>query len=420
MRRVLVTVALVASCASEPPTQNEAEDNVTATTIVSLTFDDTFAEQAQAASLLEARGMRGTFFVNSPRIGTTGYLSRAQIDALAVAGHEIGGHTLDHPHLPALTTDQQRHEICDDRTALLAMGYRATSFAYPFGDSTLAVEDVVRQCGYTSARDVGGLATATSCSGCPYASTMPPRDAYNVPTPGSVRVTTTLDEMKSWVTQAEQHGGGWVPLVMHHICDGCDEYSVSAANLGAFLDWLAARAGNGTFVRTVDQVINPPRLAPNLVQNGSLEIDANHDLVPDCWQRGGYGTSTATFTLVGDAADGAVAQRIDVTSFSSGARRLVTKQDQGACAPAATAGAHYTMTGSYHANVPARFTVYTRNSAGAWQYFTESPLLPASTTYRVATFTTPALPAGTAAISFGLSIYQVGSITMDKLALVAD
>ena len=76
----------------------------------------------------------------------------------------------------------------------------------------------------------------------------------------------------------------------------------------------------------------------NLLQNASLEVDANANQIPDCWQRGGSGTNAATFTLTTNAFDGARAQRIDMTSYTSGARRIVSLQDSGTCAPAAIAG----------------------------------------------------------------------------------
>jgi hypothetical protein len=159
--------------------------------------------------------------------------------------------------------------------------------------------------------------------------------------------------------------------------------------------------------------------ATNLLQNGSLEIDANADQVPDCWQRGGSGTNTAQYTLTGsNAYVGEVAQRIEVISLSSGARRIVTRQDTGACAPAAVPGREYTVSARYYANAATVFTVYYRNSAGTWVWWAQSPTQPTSASYTLGTYTTPPLPAGATHISVGLSIIAVGSVTMDDLRLV--
>jgi hypothetical protein len=76
------------------------------------------------------------------------------------------------------------------------------------------------------------------------------------------------------------------------------------------------------------------------------------------------------------------------------------------------------MTAYYKANVQPRFSVYYRDASGSWVWFAESPLLPTSSTYREATYTTPALPSGATAISVGLSIFDVGSLTADAYTLV--
>jgi len=63
--------------------------------------------------------------------------------------------------------------------------------------------------------------------------------------------------MKAYVTQAQAHGGGWVQIVMHHVCDGCSPYSIRAATLAAFLDWLAGeRAQGGIRVQTVHEALD--------------------------------------------------------------------------------------------------------------------------------------------------------------------
>ena len=65
--------------------------------------------------------------------------------------------------------------------------------------------------------------------------------------------------VEGYVTQAEQHGGGWVQLVFHDMCStGCtgDDYSTTPAMLGQFLDWLQPRAANGTVTETVNQALD--------------------------------------------------------------------------------------------------------------------------------------------------------------------
>ena len=423
--RRLLPLLLASACVA--PGESETTSAViNARTVISLTFDDTLADQFQVGDMAAARGMRATFYINGPRVGTSGYLSKAQVIALEQAGHEIAGHTLSHANLPTLSPEEARSQICNDRANLLNQGFRVTSFAYPFGADNTSVQQIVEDCGYNSARDVGGLKSAGLCPGCPWTNPVPPANLYMIRTNDSIQTDTPLSIMQQYVIDAEQNGGGYVPFVFHHVCEACDSNAVTPAQLAAFLDWLQQRAP-ATQVGTVDQEIGGeveppityPSVAPsNLLANASLETDADSNQVPDCWQRGGYGTNTASYSLVTDAFDGGRAQRIDVTSFSSGGRRLVSAQDAGACAPSVTAGHRYTVTAYYKANVQPRFTVYYRSASGVWSYFAESAVLPTSTTYRQATYTTPAMPSGATAISIGLTIYAVGSITMDAHTLV--
>lgn len=230
-------------------------------TTVSLTFDDGRQTQYSARAPLAAHGMRGTFYINSGLVAsTTGdyYMTWGQIQDLAADGNEIGGHTLTHPHLTNLSTDAARHEVCDDRTNLLNHGFSPVqSFAYPYAEYNATVQSIVRECGYTSARGVGGIRSGSVCGGCPFAETIPPLDAYATLTPEDISSQTSLAAMQSYVTQAEQNGGGWVQFVFHGIGD---RGGVPISQFTAFLDWLQPRAANGTVVRTVYEVISgaPP------------------------------------------------------------------------------------------------------------------------------------------------------------------
>jgi peptidoglycan/xylan/chitin deacetylase (PgdA/CDA1 family) len=396
--------------------------------LVSLNFDDCLASQLQAAAMLEARGMRGTFYINSGKLDLSGRLTLDQVRALRDAGHEIGGHTLSHPRLTSLSQDDQRREICNDRVALLNAGFRVTSFAYPFGDKDATTRQIAIDCNYNSARESGGLRTATSSTSYPYAESVPPQDPYAIRTHGSVQASTTLATLQSYVLRAEESGGGWVPIVFHHVCDGCGEtYAITPANLAAFLDWLVPRASRGTTVVLMDTVIGgvlkppvpwPPVVDPaQLFKNPSLETDSNGDGTPDCWQRGGFGTNTYTWTRTSDAHSGGWAQQVHITSISSGDRKLLSLQDSGTCAPPATAGHRYLISAWYKATTSVRFKAYYRDSAGAWLYWTQGPLLPAVSSYTRAEWTTPACPSAARYLSLGMSIDRVGTLTVDNFTL---
>jgi len=255
MRIALCLVALLAL-----PTIARAD----AQTVVTLTFDDGIASQNLARTALASYGMRGTFFINSGLVGSNAYyMTWLQVDALALAGNEIGGHTVDHKRLADLTVDEQRHEICDDAATLRNRGYTVTSFAYPHGSgvSYPSVRSLLQECGYHDARKVGDL-RGPLCEDCSYAESVPPADVYGVKSNEYVTGPLTLALLQSYVTQAENHGGGWVPLMFHDVCTGCGDSSVSQADLNAFLAWLQARAPLGTVVKTMRDVIDGPDQVP--------------------------------------------------------------------------------------------------------------------------------------------------------------
>jgi hypothetical protein len=98
-----------------------------------------------------------------------------------------------------------------------------------------------------------------------FAETIPPADPFATRTPANVKNGTTLATVESMVTGAEQHGGGWVQIVIHHLCDGCDAYSMSIADFTGLVQFLAGRSATGTVVRTTAEVVGgavKPPVAP--------------------------------------------------------------------------------------------------------------------------------------------------------------
>ncbi len=402
-------------------------------TIVSLTFDDGLT-QSPVRDILRNRGVKGTFYVNANLIGTGGgYLTKAELDALFADGNEIAGHTTNHVDLATLSDAAQRTAICGDLQTLNSWyPNQIRSLAYPFASTGPNTQSIVASgCtgvgAYTNARTVGGLVSGAQCSGCATAESIPPGNPYFINTPESILSTTTLDQIKTLVTQAENNGGGWVPLVFHQVCSGsgCSSYSVTPATLDAFVVWLKARESNSTYVRTVQQVISgdlppappPAPLGPNLLSNPSLELDQNADGVADCWQRNGYGTNTVNWTRTNDAHSGSFAERLQITAYSSGDRKLIPTMDAGqaagGCAPNVVAGASYELGAWYKSTTAVTPVLFHANASGTWVYWRDGPLLPATATWAQMTFLSGAVPAGAQAISFGIALDAVGTLTTD-------
>jgi hypothetical protein len=107
-----------------------------------------------------------------------------------------------------------------------------------------------------------------------------------------------------------------------------------------------------------------------------------------------------------------------VTAWTSGDRKLITTMDTGACAPRVAPGRRYALRASYRSASAPRLLAYYRTAAGAWIFLAKSPALPGAAAYRTATWTTPPMPADATAVSVGMLLDRVGSVTLDDLGLV--
>jgi peptidoglycan/xylan/chitin deacetylase (PgdA/CDA1 family) len=239
-------------------------------TAVSLIFSDTLKSQTRVGPLFAKYGLHAALYVNSGRIGAkSAYLSLKDLQALAAAGHEVGSHTAGHKDLESLPLEEVRKQVCDDRAALMHMGFAVTSFAYPFSSDTPTVRQVLEDCGFNTASATGLLRHPHGCQRCPLAETLPPEDPLRIRAVASVQEDWTLEDLKSLVRQAEGAGGGWITLSFHQICEGCASYGVSEAKLEAFLAWLAPRATQGTYVRTPHELIGGPVQPPIPSEGGT-------------------------------------------------------------------------------------------------------------------------------------------------------
>jgi hypothetical protein len=374
--------------------------------------------------------MHGTFYINSATLGTDpSLMTWSQVNDLYADGNEIGSHTALHVILTQVDSNEAQREICYDRDTLLSHGFPVTDFAYPNGLANPTLESLLQACGDNSARTTQSFAGV-----CPpaCAETIPPRDPYGTRVVGFG--TDSLSTLETKVTNAEQNGGGWVQIVMHNICDGCNEDAMPPSELSAFLDWLQPQAANGTIqIKTVNQVIGgsvqpavpgpplpPPVGGTNGLSNPSLEqaTSGNSGTVPNCFYFDSWGTHTATWTRTTDAHTGTYAENVTISSYSSGAESLDVNNDLGYCTPTVTPGHQYTLTTWYKSTAPVNFVVEQRNSDWHFPYWVESPTFPASSTWKLASWTTPAVPTGANGLSFGLALSANGSLTVDDIGIV--
>ena len=259
-------------------------------------------------------------------------------------------------------------------------------------------------------------------------------DLLAVRSPRSIKCNTTLANLQQQVLTAEAHGGGWVPMVFHHVCDQCGRNAITPALLREFVTWLAAREPRGTVVRTVDDIVGGPVAPPvngpppaparartgNLIQNASFEeADPTTDKFARCWVKGGEGTNEFAFGRTPDAHSGTFAEWLEVKSFVDGARRIYTRQDLGYCAPVVQPGRKYRASVWYKSTTPPRFTAYYRKPSGFWSYWTTSKPLQPADAWTLETFDLPVTPEDASAVSLSVTLTSVGRVTMDDFSFVS-
>ena len=382
--------------------------------------------------------MKATYYINSAMIGSSGYyLTKAQLDDIASAGNEIGGHTDQHQDLTAIPVNDATAAVCGDRQTLGSWYGDASirSFAYPFGASNADVEKIPQSCGYTSSRDVRGVRTATSCFGCRTAESLPPLDPRHLAAIPSIDSTTTLADLQFQIDQASSTGGGWVIYTLHSLGEPANGYSIDPALYDAFLRWLAGRAD--VEVRTVGDVMAtiwpsptttttppaPPPAPPTPIAlvNPDLEIDANANGISDCWLRGYAGSNSASWKRTTDSHSGTTAEEVTITSFTSGDRKLVQVLDNGTanggCAPSVSDASTYSMGVWYRSTGKSNIVVFTRDAAGSWKYWKTGPIIGPSAAWTQTTLTSGRLPAGTTAISYGLALVSAGTLATDDYSM---
>ena len=126
---------------------------------ITFSYDDGVTQDIRLIEILNRYGLKGTFNLNSGKLGQTGSVS---VDGLPVlhnkvpaekvkeiyAGHEVAVHTVNHPCLTCLSEEDIVREVEEDRKTLSELcGYPVTGMAYPCGgiNNDERVWDVLRR-----------------------------------------------------------------------------------------------------------------------------------------------------------------------------------------------------------------------------------------------------------------------------------
>ncbi len=173
--------------------------------VVTLTFDDGYDEHySVAAKLMAERGLRGTAYVLSDRLGQPGYMNLEEVHALQdVYGWDVAAHHQD--PFTGLPPEELHRVIWETRGFLDHEGFdSAHHLAYPLGKyDTQNVLPLVRRY----------FTTGRLASGGP--ETLPPGDPYRLRAM-NVLSTTAPEEILAAAQRADSNGE-WLILMFHFL-----------------------------------------------------------------------------------------------------------------------------------------------------------------------------------------------------------
>jgi peptidoglycan/xylan/chitin deacetylase (PgdA/CDA1 family) len=483
MRKVLKVVALIvttvllaamvtgSAAASDPaiPTTGTPINNDCSAGYVALTFDDGPSENTPALlQTLQSLNLKATFFVLGQNIGYTfgngpSAITGTQIIQQEVAGgHTVGDHTWDHASITGLATNTQpmsdsqfQTELTSTAQAIQAAGAPyPTLYRPPYGDINSYYDLMARNMGFRVVMSYGTAYDSSAGDGniidsqdydFTTRSVIADR-VINGYTKSYTNPTTGVTTVNHWHGLTLPNGAPAAGAIISFHDGAGPEAQGTIDALPAIANAMNQLHLCSTATVRQDATGNivpvPPPTVPttgNRVSNPSLEqlpggAQLGSNASPVCWQQGGYGTNSKTWSLTNDAHSGNIAENLTMTNWVSGDGKLVLtqRQSQTACLAAVTPGKTYSMWVWYKGSWPMAGTplqgtdssstvsiaTYYRDTSGNWIYWQGSQASPPTSTYSLAYFTTAPLPANATAISWGLALKGNGTVITDDYTMV--
>jgi peptidoglycan/xylan/chitin deacetylase (PgdA/CDA1 family) len=133
--------------------------------VVTTSWDDGDRADLRLAELLLSRGIPGTLYVPvQPYLGRPA-MTAAELRLLVEQGLEVGGHGVDHEHMPSLSREKTLSVVRECKNRLeAAVGEEVRMFCYPGGHYTRTTVRCLADTGYQGARTTRMLATRANFS----------------------------------------------------------------------------------------------------------------------------------------------------------------------------------------------------------------------------------------------------------------
>ncbi len=184
--------------------------------LVTITFDDGWEENVLTAlPVMKEFGFKSnqfyaTTFIEHPRVPN----ARDIFKLFEVEGHEIGSHSVTHPHLTTLTGDELTAELADSKAFLEEyLGIRIQYFATPYGAYNTSVNKNIME-HYAAHRTVDRGFNS--------------KDNFDMSRLKcqSILHNTTTAQIAEWADKAKQERL-WLILLYHKVADDPNKYDTS-------------------------------------------------------------------------------------------------------------------------------------------------------------------------------------------------